>query len=208
MSGLDKTTARRTETTYDGRGAVTTVTSYSKLQSNGLFDTSSEKTQTTYVYDQAGNLLSRVLYGSSASEVFVYDGLGRMTQATDFNGNVTRTSFLDARGQTVLTHANGLSEVSTYNCAGELIAFSTSNAGGNLVDLTGWPGNPGSVPSGQATVPGWMNIGAYTDETRWASTMGPDGLQVVAMQAGQLDASEEGGGNFTHEVTDRRHQGL
>jgi YD repeat-containing protein len=200
VSGLDKTTARRTETTYDGRGGVATVTSYSKLQSNGLFDTSSDKTQTTYVYDQHGDLLSRVQYGSSASEVFVYDGLGRMTQATDFIGGVTRTSFLDARGQTILTHANGLSEVSTYNRGGELIAFSKSNAGGNLVDLTGWPGNPGSVPSGQATVAGWMNIGGYTDETQWASTMGPDGLQMVAIQAGQLDASEEGGGNFTHEM--------
>jgi YD repeat-containing protein len=196
----DKSAAQRTETSYDYRGAVATVRSYSKLLSNGEFDTSSELSLATYTYSQAGNLLTRVLSGSAASEVFVYDGLGRMTQATDFNGAVTKTFFLDSLGQTVLTHANGLSQVSTYNRAGELIAFSESNAGGNLVDVTGWPGNPGSVPSGQATVAGWVNHSDFTDETRWASTLGPDGLPVVAIQAGQLDGGQEGGGNHTNEI--------
>jgi len=200
VGGLDKTGSRRTETAYDYRGNVTTITSYSKLLSNGLFDTSSELSQTNYVYDQAGNLLSRQVTGAAAGEVFTYDGLGRTLTATDAVGAVTRTSFLDATGQTVLTHANGLSEISTYNKAGELIAFSKSRAGGNLVDLTGWPSNAASMPAGQATVPGWINPTGYTDETQWALTNGPDGIPVVAMRAGQLDASQEGGGNLTNEV--------
>ncbi|HEV2817243.1 MAG TPA: LysM peptidoglycan-binding domain-containing protein, partial [Allosphingosinicella sp.] len=200
VNGLDKTGARRTETLYDYRGNVATVTSYSKLLSNGLFDTSSERSQTNYVYDQYGKLLSRQVTGAAAGEVFTYDGLGRTLTATDAVGAVTRTSFLDATGQTVLTHANGLSEVSTYNRAGELVAFSKSAAGGNLLDVTGWPANPASVPSGQATMPGWWNPSSFTDETQWASTMGPDGVQVVAMRSGQLDTTVEGGGNFTNEV--------
>ena len=53
-----------------------------------------------------------------------------------------------------------------------------------------------------------MNPAHFTDETRWASTMGPDGLQVVAMQAGQLDAAQEGGGNYTNEIAIDGEQGL
>jgi YD repeat-containing protein len=197
----DKSLARRTETAYDYRGNISAETSYSKLLSSGAFDTSSEPSQTTYTYDSYGNLLSRQVYGSTGSEVFVYDGLGRLTQSTDFNGNVTRSYFLDANGQTVITHANGLSEISTYDKAGELIAHAESNAGANLVYLADWPANPGNVPSGQAIVPGWMNPWPFTDETQWASTAGPDGLPVVAMRAGQFDGTDEGGGNYTNQVT-------
>ncbi len=196
----DKSATRYSETEYDFRGNVTRVTGWSKLQSSGAFDYSGEYTQTNYVHDAQGKLLSRHFTGVSGSEVFTYDGLGRQLTATDFGGAVTRTTFLDARGQTVLTHANGLSEISTYNRAGELISFSRSTAGGNLVDTSNWPGHPGNVPSGQATLPGWLNPSHMVDETQWASTMGPDGLQVVAMQAGQLDASSEGGGNYTNEI--------
>ena len=196
----DKSTTRRTDTSYNFRGAVDTVTSWSKVLSSGEFDTGSERSETVHVYDQAGNLLSRVVTGSPGSESFTYDGLGRVVTATDFNNALTRTYFFDGLAQTVVIHANGLSEVATYNKAGELVSFARSQAGANLVDLGGWPANPDSVPAGQATVPGWMNPGGFTDETRWAATQGPDGVQVVAMQAGQLDASAEGGGNYTHEV--------
>ena len=196
----DKSTTRRTEMVYDHRGAISSMTGWSKVLVSGAFDTSSERSQTNYFYDQAGNLLSRTVTGSAGSEVYTYDGLNRRLTATDFNAAVTRTSFLDSLGQTVLTHANGLNEVSTFNRGGELISFSRSGAGGNLVNSSGWPSNPDSVPSGQAIVPGWTNYGAYSDETRWASTPGPDGLPVVAMQAGQLDTSLEGGGNHTHEI--------
>ena len=202
VSGIsDKTGAQRTDTSYYGNGAINTVASYSKLLTSGAFDTSSELSQTTYVYSQAGQLLSRVISGSSASEVFTYDGLGRTLTATDFNGAVTRSTFLDSLGQTVVTHANGLSEISTYNKAGELIAYAKDEAGANLVDLTGWPGNPASPPSGQATVPGWQNWGAFTDETQWGTTAGPDGVPVVAIRSGQTDMGQEGGGNATNIVT-------
>ena len=39
-----------------------------------------------------------------------------------------------------------------------------------------------------------------TDETRWARTEGPDGWPVIALQAGQSDATAEGGGAHTNEV--------
>jgi YD repeat-containing protein len=197
----DKSNTRRTETAYNFRGAVESVTSWSRLLPSGAFDTGSERSQTTYVYDQAGNLLTRQVTGSPGSEVFLYDGLNRTIMATDFNGAVTRTTFFDALGRTVIGHANGRNEISTYNRAGELIAFSQSNAGANLIALDGWPADPGNVPGGNASVPGWLNNPYYNDETQWAATEGPGGLQVVAMQAGQQDPGLEGGGAYTNAVT-------
>jgi YD repeat-containing protein len=201
-----KVANQRTDTTYDYRGNVSTVTRYTVIDgTSGAGVTTADYSRTTYVYDYGGRLLSRHTNADATSEVFVYDGLGRLTQATDFGGNVTRSYFLDAVGQTVLTHANGLSEVSTYDRAGELIAHSESTAGGNLVDLSGWPSNPASLPSGGVTVANWQNWSANTDEAVWASTIGPDGLPVVAMKSGQVDASNAhdvaGGGNGTNAVT-------
>ena len=197
----DKSTNQYSETEYDFRGNVSRVTSWSKLTSSGWFDTSGEWTQTNYVYDQTGKLLSRYGTATSTSEHFSYDGMGRQIAATDLGGGITRTVFLDARGQTVVTNANGISEVSTYNKIGEMISLSRSTAGGNLIDLAGWPGNPGNLPSGYASVPGWVNNLSVNDETRWANTIGPDGLPVAAIQAGQQDAGDEGGGGFTNQVT-------
>jgi YD repeat-containing protein len=195
-----------TDTTYDNRGNVSTVTTYTVIDgTTGAGLTAADYSRTTYVYDYGGRLLSRHTNADSTSEVFVYDGLGRLTSSTDFGGNLTKTYFLDSVGQTVLTHANGLSEVSTYNRAGELIAHAQSTAGANLVDLSGWPGNPASAPSGQATVTNWQNPSSFVEEAHWASTVGPDGLQVVAMQSGQHDVSGAedavGGGNTTNNVT-------
>jgi YD repeat-containing protein len=199
-----KANALRTERTYDFRGNLTKVTSHEILQADGTFLTTSAKTETLYVYDQTGLLLQRTVTNPQAAgtltESFVYDGLNRMTLATDFYSNVTRTTFLDNRSQTVVTHANGLSKITTFNRGGEIISSSTSNAGANLVDLAGWPGNTQSPPGGNASVPGWLNYGDFINETAWATTTGPDGLPVVAMRTGQTDAALEGGGNFTNEI--------
>ncbi|HEX8217533.1 MAG TPA: hypothetical protein VF577_08710, partial [Allosphingosinicella sp.] len=195
----DKSSARRTETTYDFRGNVSTVSSYEKLNADGSFNTGSQQSKTTYVYDQRGNLLTRKAFDSVVSEVFVYDGLDRQTVVTDLHGGVTHTHFMDALGQTVVTHDNGLSQVSTYNRAGELIAHSQSHAGGNLVALTGWPTNP-STPSTSAIVDGWQNSVTYTAETEWATITLPDGTRGPAIKAAQTGAGTVGGGNFTNEA--------
>jgi hypothetical protein len=57
------------------------------------------------------------------------------------------------------------------------------------------------LPGGFASVAGWQNKSEFVDETRWAKVAGPNGSQIVAIQAGQQDVSPEGGGNYTNEVT-------
>ena len=130
VSGItDKSTTLRTDTAYDFRGNVTTVTSFSKVLSSGAGDTTADLTKINYVYDQAGNLLKRKVEGSSTWEVYVYDGLNRITSTTDYDSNTTTIDFLDSTSVTRVTLANGLQRTSTYNLAGELISYAESGTG-------------------------------------------------------------------------------
>jgi YD repeat-containing protein len=205
VTGLaTKANALRTERSYDFRGNLTKITSCEALEANGTFTAGAQRTETNYVYDQAGNLRQRTVTNPSVEpgapstlvETFLYDGLNRMAVATDFYSRVTRTTFLDSLAQTVVTYANGLSDVTTFNRAGEIISSAQSNAGGNLIDLAGWPGNSDTLPGGNAAIPGWLNY--FSEETQWETTVGPDGIPVAAIRAGQVDASVQGGGNHTN----------
>jgi len=233
----DKSSTKRTETLYDFRGNLQSVVRYGRTLADGNGDTSAagEISTTTYVYDQAGKLLTRQVAGQSGSETFAYDGLGRLISATDFSNATTRTVFRDSASTTSVVLANGLTQTSVYNRAGELISYSESERGANLVNLNGWPtgvsgeqgpnlintagwptgvnagvgenlvdlswwpdaSNP--VPAGAATLPSWYNN--LSAETRWALTSGPDGKQIVAIQAGQFDGVASGGGNLTNPTT-------
>ncbi|HEV2818693.1 MAG TPA: hypothetical protein VGW40_15895, partial [Allosphingosinicella sp.] len=125
----DKSTTRRTQFEYDYRGNLAAEKSYSKLLSTGLFDTSSELSQTTYVYDQAGNLLSKLVNGSTATETFLYDGLNRIVSSTDFNNVTTTVAFNDAARTTIVSLANGLVQTSLFGYAGEQLTYTESGTG-------------------------------------------------------------------------------
>ncbi|WP_443751362.1 glycohydrolase toxin TNT-related protein [Asticcacaulis solisilvae] len=129
-AGVDKTQTQRTDTTYDARGLVATVTTYGQTDSSGN-GVSSTASTTTYVYDQAGLLLSRKLSSSSATETYVYDGLGRTLSATDYNGKLTQTVYTNTASglQTAVTLANGTVRTSAYDKAGELISVTDSASG-------------------------------------------------------------------------------
>jgi YD repeat-containing protein len=136
VSGLsDKTQFQNIARAYDARGNLSTETEYSSDLSTGAADTSGGNKQTTYVYDQRGQLLSRTVNGLS-TEHFVYDGLGRLVSSIDLNGATTSFAFNDSATQTVVTHANGLVETSVYNKAGDLLnttdSLDTSTTSGNL----------------------------------------------------------------------------
>ncbi len=121
----DKSNVRRTDTSYDHRGNVSTVTRYSAANSAGdglLTDYSRD----TYVYDQAGQLIDRFNNASAAIEHFVYDGLGRLVSATDLAGGVTTFAFNDAQSTTTVVLANGLTRVAVHNKAGERISLTES----------------------------------------------------------------------------------
>ena len=55
-----------------------------------------------------------------------------------------------------------------------------------------------NLSGGSGTVAGWNNSNA--EETRWAATKGPDGKSVFAIQAGQTNPNEQGGGNHSSQI--------
>jgi YD repeat-containing protein len=125
----DKSGINRTDTTYDFRGNINTVTSYSAVAANGTGLTSQPYTVVTYVYDQYGNLLSRQPSTSANAEVYSYDGLGRVVSATDLNGGTTNVVFSDGLNKTVTSLASGLVKTSIYNLSGQLISTTISGSG-------------------------------------------------------------------------------
>ncbi|OXI87197.1 hypothetical protein CFB40_16105 [Burkholderia sp. AU31652] len=134
VAGLaDKSAGSRTDTAYDFRGNVASVTRYGRLLKDGSGDAragAGEVTQTRYVYDPFGRLLQRHIGapGKQQIEQFAYDGLGRMLSARRFDGTLTLYRYDDARHQTIVTFANGLTRTSTFNAAGELVALAESAA--------------------------------------------------------------------------------
>ncbi|HLY89154.1 MAG TPA: LysM peptidoglycan-binding domain-containing protein, partial [Acetobacteraceae bacterium] len=126
----DKSGFHVTDTSYDFRGNVSTVTSYSQTSTAGVGLTSAAYSRVTYVYDQAGHLLSRHDNRTGAgSETFLYDGLGRLIGSTDLAGATTSIVFADASNSQVVTAANGVTTTSVYDLAGELISTSLSGTG-------------------------------------------------------------------------------
>ncbi|WP_157215363.1 LysM peptidoglycan-binding domain-containing protein [Flavisphingomonas formosensis] len=120
--GLDRSTVERADVTYDYRGNVATVTTYATASTTGA-GTSTGKTVVTYTYDQFGKLLTRQTSGMTNTEVFAYDGLGRLIHAVDLNGDAVDTVFTDTTNKVVVTLASGVVQTSTYNLAGELTSF-------------------------------------------------------------------------------------
>lgn len=142
----DKSTALRTDTAYDFRGAVSTVTSFGKTNSDGSGNITdeTERTKTYYVYDQAGRLLERRNAASTDPQTYVYDGLGRLIATTDkietaAGGYVTATTtidFQDSVNKTLVTLADGVTRLSTYDKAGELVSVVETGAGGSSLTAT------------------------------------------------------------------------
>ncbi|KVO27578.1 LysM peptidoglycan-binding domain-containing protein [Burkholderia ubonensis] len=135
VAGLaDRSAGTRTDTAYDFRGNVASVTRYGRLLKDGTGDAcagAGEVTQTRYVYDPFGRLLQRFVGapGKQQVEQFAYDGLGRMLSARSFDGSTTLYRYDDARHQTIVTFSNGLTRTSTFNAAGERVAVAESAAG-------------------------------------------------------------------------------
>ena len=89
------------------------------------------------MYDGFGRLLQRYTGPANALALqqFSYDGLGRLLSDTHANGDITIYKYDDASNQTRVTFSNGLTRISTYNKAGELVAVAES-AAGKILSLT------------------------------------------------------------------------
>lgn len=126
--GAQARIGERTDTAYDFRGNVISVTKYGTLRADGSGLIDDKTLQSRFVYDAQGRLLQRYVGAIANPEVeqFSYDGLGRVTATTAFNDSITLTQYDDAQRRTIVTFSNGLVRTSTYNHAGELIAVAES----------------------------------------------------------------------------------
>ncbi|HEX3673457.1 MAG TPA: hypothetical protein VHU87_04225, partial [Rhizomicrobium sp.] len=155
-TSVDLTQAQRTDTLYDARGVADRVTTYSATTSAGAGDTTQPWSRVSYTTDQAGNLLTRQTVGETNIETFVYDGLNRITSSIDINGATTSIAYSDGTNTSTITLANGLTEASVYNLAGQLVSYTKSStipattseqtkysydAMGNLIMVTDAVGN-------------------------------------------------------------------
>ncbi len=128
----DKSTVERTDMTYDAvRGTLVTATTYATATMAGVGNAGGTDTftRTTYNYSPFGTLLSRSSNGATGTEVYTYDGFGRMTMATDLAGSITLYSYSDTGNSLSVTLANGLTQVSQYNLAGDLVSYAESGTG-------------------------------------------------------------------------------
>ncbi len=137
-------TTQRTDMTYDARGNLLTSTTYGGTTTAGAGVTTTARI-TNYVYDQAGQLLQRILSTPTMTdltvlpkEVYVYDGLGRVISVSDFSGQTTTTVYSNTStgSQAVVTLANGTTQTSIYDKAGELVTYTV--AGGGLTAITSY----------------------------------------------------------------------
>ena len=189
FTGLsDLSTAQRVDTTYDFRGAVAAVASYTQLTSGnwasgGGQGGTNPAVEVVYVYDQAGMLLSRLSTdqtGTGTAQTYAYDGLGRLIAATDPLGHLTQTTYADASDQTTIASPDGVTQTTdTYDQAGDLISSATGSVAGAPFDPT------------QAVVAGAgdLNGDGYTDVVMRNNTTGqwgyfaggPSGYTWVSM---------------------------
>ncbi len=126
----DRSASMRSDTTYDFRGQVASLSTYASVDAAGSGVVDGKQAVAQYVYDQAGNLLKTIDgRGSITADPndyttsYLYDGLGRLLSTTDALGRITLTQYDAANRKTVLTFANGLVTTSTCDVAGQLISL-------------------------------------------------------------------------------------
>ncbi|MDO8301446.1 hypothetical protein, partial [Lacisediminimonas sp.] len=132
----DQTRSMRTDTTYDFRGQVASVTTYSTLDAAGNGLVNGTQATTHYIHDAAGKLLSTVApkgvatttISSDYVTTFANDGLGRLTLSRDSLGRTTITAYDNANRRVITTMANGLVTTSAFNRAGELVSVLQSDS--------------------------------------------------------------------------------
>jgi YD repeat-containing protein len=122
----DKSDALRTDYLYDTRNMLGRTTTYSQVDSSGNGVTTAPYSRVLYLFDQAGNLLSKQTVGFN-SEVYTYDGLNRMKTAVDLTGGTTSVAFTDASNTIAVTMANGMVQTTLYDDAGEAISIARTD---------------------------------------------------------------------------------
>ena len=137
VAGADRTQVERTDHLYDIRGALIQTTSYSATDSAGAGLTTANWSRAEYTYDQAGRMLSRRVSGTNdlggeavpVTEIFVYDGLGRVISTTDTLGQTTTISIDDGTRTTTITTPNAATQTQIFKISGAIASASATAAG-------------------------------------------------------------------------------
>lgn len=179
----------RTDYAYDTRGQLNKVTTYAKVDANGAGVSDGSQNITQYVYDQSGNLLSKIvgLPGNTATTSYTYDGLNRVKTYTDGVGNTTTqvqslTEYDDAALTTKVTLANGLVSTSTYDKGGRLLSVSQADS------------NPGSTTPLGTTTYTYDKLGRLVATKTPGTPSNPSGessyilYDAIGRRVGEIDA--------------------
>jgi YD repeat-containing protein len=131
-TGLTRTDVQRIDTAYDAHGQVANITRYTAVLSAGLAGVPAGRRVTTYVYDQAGSLLSTIDPAGNQT-AYTYDGLGRVLAVAGDQGGITTTQY-DAGGSRITVHYAGGSVTSVYDRAGRLVSVTQAGGAGACVN--------------------------------------------------------------------------
>jgi YD repeat-containing protein len=189
------TRGQRTDTSYDFRGNVQSVTRYSALNSSGSGDLTKALSRVSYFYNQAGLLLSRQGNDGSTAESFVYDGMGRVVSYSNGVGATTRTTYVDAQNQTRVTLANGLVTTTNYDGLGAVALVSQAQSVGvtsgtysqNLAppDLANWSHHNVTATTAPAVAPLTINGAPAVELAAHASGGGAAVSTQINWRAGE-----------------------
>lgn len=125
IDAQDKTKTQRTDMSYDARGQLKRVWTYSTVDANGE-GLINGRAEIVYLYDQAGQLLQTV-DAKGGITAYTYDGMGRALTVTDALHRSAVTTYDDAHNATVVRLVNGLTTTSTYDNAGRLTSMVQSD---------------------------------------------------------------------------------
>ncbi len=137
------------------------------VHGNVVSSTDANGTVTTYNYDLNNRLLQKTIMPAvgvattTSLETFVYDGLGRVTQA---NNNASTTSFTyDSLGRTLTETQDGRTVTSTYDAAGNRlsVAYPGGRTLGYAYDAANLPTTVSLLASSDGEAPGVLSTNHY-----------------------------------------------
>lgn len=214
VSQQDLTQLQRIDYTYDFRGNLSSATSATSTDSNGIPNGSTSTTR--FVYDQRGQLLQTIGPRGSATATdatnsnlpyattYTYDGLGRVQTASQWTANgkisTTCTHYDDANRATSVTLANGLVMTTVYGLSGEVVSVShgTHNAPDSLGTTTYTYDDQGRLRF-QTDPTGMRQFFEYDDAGRQIATVDGDGTltEVIYDHFGRAIKTVEYGKRLT-----------
>jgi YD repeat-containing protein len=148
VSTQDKTKTQRTDTAYDFRGQVQTVSIYGNVDASGNGVADSQRSINYFVYDQRGRLLQTIdaratgitlsntnprplANTTTYATTYTYDGMGRLLTSVQYIGTgqtrtTSTTQYDDVGNRIITTAANGLTSTSVYDKRGLLQSVTNS----------------------------------------------------------------------------------